>query len=392
LAGAGALGGVIATELANAGLGHLHLIDGDVVDPATFCRQVGTLQLAGLPKANAIAAELALHSPHTTVVPDPLRIGNALNPSGEHEHWSALVQDADLVIDATANPAASRYLAALAAATGTAFLHASATAGGHGGLVARIRPGRTAGCWACLAHHRADHTIPTPPSAADGLVHPARCTQPTFTGTGTDLRSVALHAARLAIATLIDGQPGAYPDFTDDVHIASLFDTDGHAMPVRWYSTGLPRHRACPLHADTSPNPSAPVGLPVTGASDTGCASSAQPVRGLRDDQRGAAAAAGHSTTAQAARREAADRTESADAAVADHNAPRTFRGRREKGAPGRRPSTSDPDPTNSTEETNRHRRVDVGARDETGTTGGDSQRRRPEHRHHTPTRQAVQQ
>jgi molybdopterin/thiamine biosynthesis adenylyltransferase len=246
LVGVGALGSTIASELARAGLGRLHLIDGDVVDPATFCRQAGTLYTAGLPKTTAVAIELEQRTPNADLRAHPWRLGRT-EMVGIHDKVTGLVADADLVIDATADPAASRYLAALSTATGTGFLHASATAGGHGGLIARIRPGTTAGCWGCLAHHRAEGTVPAPPADRHGTVWPARCTEPTFTGTGADLDTIATHAARLAIATLVGAQDG-HEDFDGDVHVAALRDTTGRPIPATWDTQALTQHPACPLH------------------------------------------------------------------------------------------------------------------------------------------------
>ena len=148
-----------------------------------------------------------------------------------HSGLAHLIQHADLVIDTAADAAVTRYLAGLCWASSRPFLHASATAGAHGGIVALIRPG-AAGCWWCLLHHRRDQTFPFPPAAdpVDGAVVPAGCTEPTFTGTGADLATIAAHAARTAIAHL-----SRDPTPTGSVlYVAALRDHHGRPRPVSW--------------------------------------------------------------------------------------------------------------------------------------------------------------
>lgn len=247
--GVGAIGGSIATELARAGIGHLDLVDGDITDPAAGCRQIAPVTLAGIPKVWTVRQILSENHPYTTVQATHLRIGS-VSTTGDsldsHRHLAHMINEADLVIDAAAAPDISRYLHALCVATETPFLHASATAGAYGGVVVRIRPGRTEGCWGCLLHHRAAGTLPFPPEAPDreGTIVPVGCSEPTFTGTAVDLATIAGHATRVAIATLADEQSR---DMAGDVYVAALRGPDHHPVPVRWSSRPLLQHADCAM-------------------------------------------------------------------------------------------------------------------------------------------------
>lgn len=66
-----------------------------------------------------------------------------------------------------------------------------------------------------------------PPSSQEGDRQPAGCADPTLTGTGFDLAEVALHAVRVAVGTLLQGEPDAYPAIDQAVHVLALRDDVG---------------------------------------------------------------------------------------------------------------------------------------------------------------------
>ena len=262
--GVGALGSVVATELARAGIGRLDLADGDYCDPATACRQIAPLQYAGLPKSLVLRQMLSEQHPYLHVHGHVTRIGCVALPTPGHPNthpaMAFLVKHSDLVIDAAADPAVSRYLAALCLALETTLLHVSATAGAWGGTVALFPPGQ-GGCWWCMLHHRADTTLPVPPAAhaEEGTIVPAGCATATFTGTGADLATIATHAARVAIDHLTSSPataPATAPR-TAEVHVAALRDGTGAAQPVTWTTAPITVHPACPTRT-AHPRPDGP--------------------------------------------------------------------------------------------------------------------------------------
>ncbi len=248
--GLGAIGSRVAEGLAQAGAGTLHVIDRDTLEAGNLTRHTATMRQVGHTKAGAVAAHLRDRAPLTTVDPLTLNLGAThLYPHAINVHGVVLtyIADSDLVIDAAADPAVTRYLAALCLAEATPFVHVSATAGGWGGTVVRVDPDVTPGCWSCLEHHRADGTIPAPPAdPADNRLQPVGCMQPTFTGAAADLDTVALHAVRV----ITDQLAGADTDvelMSGDVFVASLHTPDG-PVPARWEFGRLAVHPACPVH------------------------------------------------------------------------------------------------------------------------------------------------
>lgn len=264
IAGVGAVGHHLVTDLARAGIGRLDLVDGDAVEPATACRQLAPVDLAGFAKSGVAAYLVGSNNPYTDFRawlchigdprPDPVR-GGGRRPDA-HDRLEQLAARADLVIDATANPAVTRYLAALTSATHTPFLHASATAGAWGGVVVLLT--EETGCWACLEHHRVDNTVPVPPADPAGGIAPPGCVQPTFVGTNADIATIAHHGGRLAL----DRLTGAH-HLAAGLHVAALRDPAGTAQPVVWRTTPIPVHLDCRA-------PHRATALPQSGGTRTG--------------------------------------------------------------------------------------------------------------------------
>jgi molybdopterin/thiamine biosynthesis adenylyltransferase len=281
LVGVGAVGGHVAEDLARSGIGHLDLVDGDHIEIATAARQYAPLLAAGRSKAKILSAHLALNQPFLNVRPFAVDIGarphrppnprdvdpdrelrRGLERAGDRDRELAkALRTADLVIDASAAPAVTRYLAALRDVHHRDFLHVSATAGAWGGVVFLATP--ESGCWACLQHHRADGAVPVPPADPHGSITPPGCAEPTFTGTNADLATIAHHASRVAIQRLLtasdrnaEGGPVTTPTLErpaglgGDLYVARLREDDGTPIPASWQAVPVPVHPDCPLNAD----------------------------------------------------------------------------------------------------------------------------------------------
>lgn len=147
--GLGATGSVIAPWLARAGVGHLTLIDRDVVEASNLQRQLlyGEADL-GRPKAEVAAAHLAGANSAVAldaVVAD-LTSGNARE----------LLAGFDLICDGTDNFEARFLINDMAILTGTPWIYAGAIGGE--GVVWPLHPPRTP-CLRCL--------IEEPPAGGD---------------------------------------------------------------------------------------------------------------------------------------------------------------------------------------------------------------------------------
>lgn len=90
--GLGGLGSNVAFALARAGVGHLHLIDFDRVDPSNLNRQQYAAAQVGMPKAEALRANILAANPFCDVVAEALRVTD--------ENISALLADDDIVCEA----------------------------------------------------------------------------------------------------------------------------------------------------------------------------------------------------------------------------------------------------------------------------------------------------
>lgn len=246
--GLGSLGSPLTLHLARAGIGRLHLVDCDQLQVGNTIRWALGWQYAGLRKAFALARHVSLDYPYTAATSYECRIGAPAEPTesffSDYQFIRSIAQQADLIVDATANQRVSHFLADLAQEIGKPYLWLTTTHGGAGGVVGRIRPGKTPGCWHCFQHGLADRSIRLPADIGSDEIQPGGCSQPTFIGAGIDSDEIALLAARLAVATLCAGENGGYPDFTWDVAVADLA-RESHSIAPDWTSYVLERNTAC---------------------------------------------------------------------------------------------------------------------------------------------------
>src|SRR5713226_2222544 len=123
--GTGGVGSAAAYFLASLGIGHLKLIDQDIVEESNLHRLIGVdLQDLHLPKAEALARKLKLRHPwtRTEAVVETLRSGNTRELLGQTE----------LIIDGTDNFRARYILNRFAAENRVPYLFTSAIANqGH---------------------------------------------------------------------------------------------------------------------------------------------------------------------------------------------------------------------------------------------------------------------
>jgi molybdopterin/thiamine biosynthesis adenylyltransferase len=256
--GLGCLGAPSAFEFARASVGGLRLLDHDIVDPATTIRWPLGVLVAGVLKAPALAQIIGSHYPYVDVraevhqigAPRATAPGGEIDPESEQAILARMVDGASLLFDATAEWGVQRFLADLARRKRMPYVGVHSTPGGWGGLVVRIVPARTEGCWICLQHWCGESEerggIPAPPhDATGGDIQPRGCADPTYAGANVDLAEVALMGVRMAIGALTAGATGRYPDASWDVAVLSLRDKDGKIIPPTWRTFALRRHPAC---------------------------------------------------------------------------------------------------------------------------------------------------
>lgn len=256
--GLGCLGAPSALEFARGSVRELRLLDDDFVDPAATGRWPFGLAAAGLFKVKVLQQFIQAHYPYTQVRGEIRRLGAVHHltaedisrqriPEDDQAVIDRMLQDVDLVYDASAELGVQYFLASEARARGIPYIGASGTQGGWGGVVLRIFPGHTEGCWICYRYH-CMKDIPAPPELETGRVQPTGCGNPTFTGANFDLGEVALMGVRIAAATLsvVAGTGAAYPPASWDLAVLALRDSSGALVPPTWQTYPLRRHPDCP--------------------------------------------------------------------------------------------------------------------------------------------------
>jgi len=102
IAGLGGLGSAVAIALARTGIGRLVLADFDIVEPSNLNRQQYFVDQLGMPKTEALQANLARINPYVRVEVHAVR----LDPS----NVAALFGDVDVLVEAFDTPEAKAML------------------------------------------------------------------------------------------------------------------------------------------------------------------------------------------------------------------------------------------------------------------------------------------
>lgn len=251
LVGLGGIGAPVAIELIRAGISKLRVIDHDIVEPGPIVRWPLGLLYAGDSKVAALERFAKVNWPYANVVPARLAIGavrEKLDEPSDREQLDTLLDGVDLVFDATAELGIHYLLADLARDRGIPYVEAATKNGAWGGRIARLNSTPGSACRVCLQY--ALEEVDADPDRqlhvkSGGLHQPLGCADPTFTGAGFDVSSVALAGARLAIGTLLRGVEGGYPEPDWDVATINLRDSSGVATVPIWHTFRLQPHPSC---------------------------------------------------------------------------------------------------------------------------------------------------
>lgn len=251
IVGLGSLGSAFAWQMARAGIGSLHLMDFDHVHIGNAPRWMLGLTATGHSKAQILSYYLQQEYPFAQIKFWNHRLGSIkYSPShpSDSEVLPQALEGVDLIVDATAEWCVSHFLSDLAKERGIPYVWATGTSGGWGGVVGRVVPDSTPGCWKCYQRFLSDGTIVSPNQEDTPDIQTVGCFHPTFTGAGFDMDHITLAAVRLVVSTLCAGQEAAYPNFDWDVGVVNLWDT--HASPIapHWHSYKLDKHPKCDCH------------------------------------------------------------------------------------------------------------------------------------------------
>ena len=223
--GAGSLGAPVAVELAKAGFGRLDIFDCDDYDINNMVRHVLGGELAGEPKAEAVAAHCLRLNPFTAAHGHRLCLGDSDDADALVDQ---LLAEATIVIDTTGATTVARYLAAKTSEAGVPLLVAGLTAASHGGDLFVVLP-EGPSFEQFLDAQQEGGPIPSPPAGEPSEVTPIGCRDPAFTGAGFEATELAAIIARTAIrVTGLTDYPSASANW-----IVLRFRSDPHYQEGR---------------------------------------------------------------------------------------------------------------------------------------------------------------
>lgn len=250
VAGLGSIGSPLARYLAQSGVGHLNLVDHDILEAGNAVRWEAGRALAGKYKVQAMVDVVANYFPLTKVQGLAAKIGDAGNDATPTQSLlnTALFHQVDCIVDASAARNVNHYLSEEARRRRIPYVWLYATNGAWGGAVAVVEPRGGSPCWMCYQYYLDDGTVRLPPAAPEtDMVHPPQCLDPTFTGSQMDLAEVSLMAARLTTSQIRSAQ-GGDADYAWNFATLSLRDVDGKRTLPAWTPYQLAPHAQCPYH------------------------------------------------------------------------------------------------------------------------------------------------
>lgn len=187
--GIGAIGAPIVMELARNGCRKIIILDHDIVEPGNSIRWPLGSSSWGRRKTESLKLHVEAEYPHTEVQAIVHVIGALNNLSGDNNILPRVIEEATLVIDASASTGVSRFLAHLCQRAGKKMLSVYGTASLKGGVVACYHP--MSGCPTCKEYAYDQGLIGKPPGSGetDAFRQLPGCAELTFTGASLILRS-----------------------------------------------------------------------------------------------------------------------------------------------------------------------------------------------------------
>jgi hypothetical protein len=235
--GCGSMGSKVASILARSGVGQFVLVDKDIFLPENLVRNDLDWRDVGVHKVDAVANRIALVNPAATLVRYRRDLGGQ-GSSGGIEGLIEVLEGCDLLIDATASPAAFEVLSAVRGFAKRPMVWGEVFAGGIGGFIARSRSGsepnpmtmrRSIESW-CAENGRLISPAPAPYEGGEEMPSIAN---------DAEVSIIASHLAAFSIDTLIQRAPSAYLSSVYLIGLQAEWIFD-QAFEVRPISVGPP--------------------------------------------------------------------------------------------------------------------------------------------------------
>lgn len=234
--GCGSMGSKIATMLARAGVNKFDLVDDDILGADNLVRHDLDWREVGQHKVVALANRVRRVRPGAEVRVRTQRLAGQESSSSAEATLSRLAE-CDLIVDATANPAAGNILSGFTQAARIPLVWAEVFGGGVGGLIARHRPGieppvplmRRA-----IENWFAQRGVAPEPQAAN-YERPGE--EAPLLADDADVTTIAANTARMAIDVLLERAPSYFPW---SVYVVGMAPCDLFAQPFETHPIALP--------------------------------------------------------------------------------------------------------------------------------------------------------
>jgi hypothetical protein len=231
--GCGSMGSKIATSLARCGTGKFLLVDDDVLISDNFVRNDLDWRDVGLNKADALANKIKLVNP--AAVTRARRVQLAGQESAESADSVVVsLAECDIIIDATANPAALNVIAGVSKTAKKPVLWAEVFAGGIGGLIARCRPGVEPPIPLMRRAIENWFIEQGAPPVRGGRRYDQDGDENPMIADDADVSAIAAPATRMAIDCLLARDPSYFPNSVYAIGLApgSVFTQAFEAFPI----------------------------------------------------------------------------------------------------------------------------------------------------------------
>jgi len=233
LIGCGSMGSKIATSLARSAVGKFLLVDDDVLTLDNFVRNDLDWRDVGLNKADALSTRLKLVNPAVTVRARRVQLAGQESAESADSVVVSLAE-CDLIIDATANPAAFNVIAGIAGTAKKPVVWAEVFAGGIGGLIARCRPGLEPPI--PLMRRAIENWFEEQgaPPVRGGRRYDQDGEENPMVADDADVTAIAAPAARMAIDCLLSRDPSFFPHSVYAIGLApgSIFTQAFEVFPI----------------------------------------------------------------------------------------------------------------------------------------------------------------
>jgi len=240
IVGCGSLGSKIAASLARSGVSKFVLVDEDILKFGNLVRHELDADNLGAHKVQALKSRLQAIRAGVEVSARAVLLGGQ-ESSGSTASVLEELADCDLLIDATADPQAFNFVAAVASDALKPMIWTEVYAGGVGGFVGRLRPyieppphaaRRQYLAWCHLQDvpwlredtGYASHSAGAPPAVADD----------------GDVAVIAAHTSRMAVDVLLRPEASSFPHpaYVIGLRRSWIFEAPFDTRPIDFVAEG----------------------------------------------------------------------------------------------------------------------------------------------------------